>query len=294
MLFFTLPLASSPQPSQSVPFALVHLLLRLVQRRHALLDVRNGLARVEVLRARLAAVHDGVTPVELEGVVQLLEALLGDGVAAVLDPPEGLHEHGRPEVGVRVPPVARAGGGAARAEDALVHAVELLAVLARLQVLAGALVRLERLRALRLVQPRLDGAVLVVEVGEVRHEVLDDVHVRQRVNLGRLRRPVDVAQAGERVPAVDVHRAAAADALAAAPPEGQARVLLVLDLQQCVEYHGPAVVQVNRVRHHVRFLLLLRVPPVDLEVLQVRPGVAALELEALGRQRTRLRGGACG
>ena len=35
-------------------------------------------------------------------------------------------------------------------------------------------------------QPRLDAAVLLVEVVHVRHQVLDHVHVRQRVYLGRL------------------------------------------------------------------------------------------------------------
>lgn len=35
-------------------------------------------------------------------------------------------------------------------------------------------------------QPRLDALVLVVEVVHVGHQVLDDVHVRQRVDLGRL------------------------------------------------------------------------------------------------------------
>lgn len=40
-----------------------------------------------------------------------------------------LHEHRRAEVLVGVPPVRWAGRAAARAQDALVHAVELLAVL---------------------------------------------------------------------------------------------------------------------------------------------------------------------
>ena len=48
-----------------------------------------------------------------------------------------LHEHRGPQVLVRVPPVARAARGAARAQDALVHAVQLLAVHLRLAVLRG-------------------------------------------------------------------------------------------------------------------------------------------------------------
>lgn len=73
------------------------------------------------------------------------------------------------EVLVLVPPVARAGGRAARTEDALVQAVELLAVLRALEVLPV------RWRVV-ILQPRLDGLVLLVELREVGHEVLHDVH----------------------------------------------------------------------------------------------------------------------
>ena len=55
--------------------------------------------------------------------------------------------------------------------------------------------------------------------------------------------PVDNCRDGEqgagereRGRTVDVHRAGAADALAAGPPEGQCRVVLVLDLDQCIEH----------------------------------------------------------
>ena len=60
--------------------------------RDALLDVGDGLARVEVLRAGLAAVHDGVAAVELEAVVEGGNSLLGELVARVLDPAVGLTE----------------------------------------------------------------------------------------------------------------------------------------------------------------------------------------------------------
>ena len=38
------------------------------------------------------------SPVEFEGVVELLNSLVGDGVSAVDDPPVRLQEHRRPEV----------------------------------------------------------------------------------------------------------------------------------------------------------------------------------------------------
>lgn len=141
--------------------------------------------------------------------------------------------------------------------------IQLLAVLLALQELAVVQV----VAALHLgLQPGLDALVLVVEVGQVGHQVLHHVHVRQRVDLGGLAALVDVAQASQGVLAVDVHRAAATDALAARSAECQSRVLLVLNLDQCIQNHRPALVQVDRVSGHIRLLLLLGVPPVDLEI----------------------------
>src|SRR5690606_25553959 len=129
------------------------------------------------------------------------------------------------QVTLAIPPVARAAGRAAGAQDALVKAVELLAVFRRLQALA-----VGRRRGLG-ADPGLDRGVLRVEVGQVRDQVLDHVHVRQRVDrhLG-LVAVRDRAGARQGVGTVDVHRARTADALAAGPPEGQGRVDLVLDL----------------------------------------------------------------
>ena len=50
------------------------------------LDVRDGLAGVQVLGAGPGAVHDGVATVQLETVVQELQTLFGGLVAGVLDP----------------------------------------------------------------------------------------------------------------------------------------------------------------------------------------------------------------
>ena len=167
-------------------------------------------------------------------------------VTAVLDPPVGLHEDRRAEVLVGVPPVRGAGGRAARAEDALVHAVELGPVLPALEVF-GLPVGL----ALGVLEPRLDGPVLLVEVAHVRDEVLDDIHVRQGVDFGCLARRVagslglDIAQAGQGVGAVDVHGTRAADSLAAGAAEGEGRILLVLDFEEGVQNHRAAVVQVD-------------------------------------------------
>src|SRR5690606_26194398 len=103
---------------------------------HQLLDLADGLGGIEPLRAGAGAVHDGVAAVELEGILQLVQARAGVLVAAVDDPAVGLQQDRRAEVALAVPPVARAAGRAAGAEDALVEAVELGAVFLRLQALA--------------------------------------------------------------------------------------------------------------------------------------------------------------
>src|SRR3546814_18127991 len=67
------------------------------------------------------------------------------------------------------------------AEDALIEAVELLALFRRLLALA------RRGGTLGL-HPRLDRGVLRVEVGKVRHQVLHHRHMRQRIDLHEIGR----------------------------------------------------------------------------------------------------------
>lgn len=120
-------------------------------------------------------------------------------------------------------------------------------------------------------QIRLDRLVLLVEERQIRNEILDDIGVRQGVylHLGVVL-SWDTAQAREGVGAVDVHRAASANTLAARPAEGQGRVDLVLDADQGVENHRTGLVQVEGVRLHLGLLCrVLGVPPVDLEVLHL-------------------------
>src|SRR5262245_44569910 len=99
---------------------------------HHALDLGDCLRRIEALRAGLGAVHDGVAAVETERILELVEALAGGLVAAVLEPAVGLQQRRRAEEALAVPPVARAGGGTAGAQDAFVEAVELHAVVVAL------------------------------------------------------------------------------------------------------------------------------------------------------------------
>mmetsp|Transcript_64043 Transcript_64043/g.208959 ORF Transcript_64043/g.208959 Transcript_64043/m.208959 type:complete len:249 (+) Transcript_64043:71-817(+) len=173
-------------------------------------EVDDGLGRVQALGAASGAIHNAVAAVQLHGVVNPGQALLCELVAGVGDPAIGLQEDGGAQVVLGVPPVGGARGLAAGAEDAFVHAVELEAVLQALVMLRGAL----GLRVLAF-EPGLNGLVLVVEIGEVRHQVLDDIGMGQRLDLDGRGIRLDEEQAREAVLAVDVHGAGAADTFAA-------------------------------------------------------------------------------
>src|SRR3984957_9264744 len=88
------------------------------------LDFGNGIGGIEALRAGLGAVHDGVAAIESERVLEIVEPLAGGLVAGILDPARRLQQRGGPEEALAVPPIARAGGRAAGAENAFVEAVE--------------------------------------------------------------------------------------------------------------------------------------------------------------------------
>src|SRR6202008_4101572 len=117
------------------------------------------------LWAGFGAVHDGVAAIKPERILEIVEPLAGCFIARVLDPARCLQQRGRSKEALAVPPIARARGRAAGAEDALIEAVELFAVLVAL------LPFLLRRRRSRL-QPRLARGLLRVEIGEIGHQVL--------------------------------------------------------------------------------------------------------------------------
>src|SRR5688572_3100013 len=104
---------------------------------HQLLDLADRLRRVQSLGAGLGAVHDGVAAIEPERVFQVVEPVAGCLVARIRDPAIGLQQDGGAKIAVAVPPVARARGRAAEAQDAFPQAVEPGALLRRLRALAG-------------------------------------------------------------------------------------------------------------------------------------------------------------
>src|SRR5262245_18717448 len=95
---------------------------------HQLLDLADRLRRVQALRADIDAVHDRVAAEQAVRVFEVVQPRSGVLVAAVGDEAVGLQQAGRADELVRVPPEAGAAGAAAGAQDALVEAVELLAL----------------------------------------------------------------------------------------------------------------------------------------------------------------------
>src|ERR1700751_2566868 len=86
---------------------------------HHFLDLADRLRRVQPLRADVDAVHDRVAAEQAVRILEVVEALAGRLVAAVGEEAVGLQQAGRADELVRVPPEARAGRRAARAQDAL-------------------------------------------------------------------------------------------------------------------------------------------------------------------------------
>lgn len=109
-------------------------------------------------------------------------------------------------------------------------------------------------------------------MGHIRYKIFDDVHVRKGVDFDRCTGLlVDTFQASQGIDAVNVHGTATADSFSTAPSEGQGGVEFVFDLDQRIEDHRPAFLQVDRVRLQARFLTrLVRVPAIDRELLGFR------------------------
>src|SRR4029079_5305962 len=115
------------------------------------------------------------------------------------------------------------------------------------------------------------------------------LHVRQRRDLDVALEVVDCSRAGQTVRAFHVHRARSANALRTRAAEGQRRVDLILDLDQCVEDHRTAFVEVDGVAVEARVGAAVRVVAGDLEgpepfAFLGLPGVAFLDLAVLGKR----------
>jgi cytochrome c peroxidase len=67
--------------------------------------------------------------------------------------------------------------------------------------------------------------------------------------------------------AIDVHSAGTTDPLSARPPKSQCLVDLILDLDECVEHHGPARINIHFVSVEARVQVVAWTPAVDTERL---------------------------
>jgi hypothetical protein len=141
-----------------------------------------------------------VAAVEAHAVVERILALGLLLITGVGDPAVRLQKNGGAEVLLLVPPIRWARCGAARAKNAFVESVQLLAVGLGLAVFTALWMQLgqapfysttqKRYTHVRgggiTLEIRLDGAILLVEKGHVRNKILNDVHVREGVDAGFL------------------------------------------------------------------------------------------------------------
>jgi len=231
---------------------------------HQLLDAGDGLARIQSFGASFGAVEDRVASIDGVMILKFLHALFRLLIAGVDHPAISLHQHRGAQILVSVPPVGWAGSRTASAQNALVHSVQFGAIFNRLVVRDLA----KFLFALSL-EIWLDLFVLRVEIRHVWYEIFDDVHMGQGINLGGLRGVgFDSAETGEGVGAVDVHRATAANPLPARSPESQRRVQLVLDLDQTIQHHRTASVEIDFIGLLVGLLSRnVRIPSINIEFL---------------------------
>lgn len=96
-------------------------------------------------------------------------------------------------------------------------------------------------------KPGFNGFVLLIEVGEIGDQILHNEHVWERVDDSGVGVLVDVAETGEGVGAVDVHRTGATNTLTTGASEGESGVLLVLDLDQSIQNHRATLVEIDRI-----------------------------------------------
>jgi len=175
---------------------------------HHVLDLADGLGRVQTLRTYVNTVHDGVATEQAIRILKVIEALVGCLITRIGDETVSSQQTGRPDELVRVPPERRTGRRAAGTQDALVKTVQFFTVFRRLQALT--------LRGRIVVdQVRLDRVVLLEELGHIHDQVADDRQPRQRTQNNRLLQAVNISQAGQAILAINIHGVGTADAFAA-------------------------------------------------------------------------------
>ena len=98
--------------------------------REFLLNLSDGFPRIQMLRTNFSTIHNRMTTIQFERIVQFRQPLILKFIARILNPPVRLHQNRRSEIFIGIPPVRWTCGATTRAEDAFVHAVEFGTVLA--------------------------------------------------------------------------------------------------------------------------------------------------------------------
>ena len=133
-----------------------------------------------MFRTYVHAVHDGMAAEQAIRVVQIIQTLVGNGIAAVSNEAVGVQQTGRTDEFVGIPPERRTGGRAAGAQNTFVQAVQLFTLFLSLQTLFVGIDRIV------VNDVRFDGVVLFEELGHVHNQVADDGQTGQRADFDRL------------------------------------------------------------------------------------------------------------
>ena len=100
---------------------------------------------------------------------------------------------------------------------------------------------------------------------KIRHQILDHIHMRQRRDANFALQIGNGGGAGKAIRAVQIHRARAANPFPAGAAEGKRGIDLVLDLEQGVQHHRAAFVQIDFERVVTRVLAAVGIITVNLE-----------------------------
>lgn len=220
--------------------------------------------------ASLGAIHDSMTLECRERVVHAMKTFGGVVITRIDDPSVRLHQNGWAEIFVGVPPIRWTRGGATCAENTLVKTIQTI-------TLDSALVHLflSECQWSLLLNPWLDRCVLSVEEVHVRNQILNHKHMWKRVDLGALRGiRIDFTDTSQGVLPADIHRTRSADSFTATSSEGERWIHFVLDLDQRVENHSTALVEIDVELLHGRLCSWsLRIEAVDFEGLDTVSGL---------------------
>ena len=91
--------------------------------RKFLLNMSNGLPRIQMLWTDFGTIHNRMTTIKFEGIIQFSQPLILKVITRILNPPICLHQYRGSKVLVSIPPVGWTCRAAACAEDTFVHTI---------------------------------------------------------------------------------------------------------------------------------------------------------------------------